>query len=386
MRICLVTSELAGVTDYTGGIGHQYAMLVPELCRQGHELDVVTWRPRRAGILPRLGAELHLIPQPKSNALRVPAFARALGALGGFDVVIAPEYAASAFQYSAHKHAGPLVSHLHSPLALISRHWRLVERALPRVVLQQRLEGLQVRRSDGIVAASRAVLSATRRLWHVEHVPAIVSHNGIELSRVRSLAGGEPPDGFPESDPVVLFTGRLQPAKGVDVLVRAMRRVWERHPDCQLVTLGADLGWGRTTAEEHLLALAGPDARRLLSLGPQPLDRLLPAIARADVVALPSRWETWSQAILEALALGRPLVATAGSGADEAVESGRQAITVRPGDVVELANAIETLLGDAALRERMGQAAAERAGDFDLAVAARRFTTAVEDLARGAGG
>jgi glycosyltransferase involved in cell wall biosynthesis len=97
------------------------------------------------------------------------------------------------------------------------------------------------------------------------------------------------------------------------------------------------------------------------ALGFVPHDRLLGLYERAAVVACPSHREGYGVVCAEAMAHGRPVVASAVGGLRDLVVDGETGLLVPPGDVAALRGALERLLGDGALRARMGRAARERA-------------------------
>ena len=134
----------------------------------------------------------------------------------------------------------------------------------------------------------------------------------------------------------------------------------------------------------HLRDLAGERADRLHILGNQPHESLLPALAASDVVAFPSLWENSSIATLEALALGRAVVATDAGGFPEMIESGTHGLLVPPGDAGALAEALLRLLDDPGLRDRLGAAAAESVARYSPARVAREHAAFLASVAGGA--
>ena len=144
--------------------------------------------------------------------------------------------------------------------------------------------------------------------------------------------------GEPDEPPHVLFAGRLSPEKGVLELVEAAR--------------------GPPARRRRRRPAARPRARgaRL-----RPARRLLRAYERAAVVACPSLREGFGVVCAEAMAHGRPVVASAVGGLRDLVVDGETGLLVPPGDVAALRNALERLLGDAELRRRLGDAARARA-------------------------
>ena len=163
--------------------------------------------------------------------------------------------------------------------------------------------------------------------------------------------------GQPDEPPHVLFAGRLSPEKGVLELVEAARGL-------PLVVAGD-----------------GPLRDRVPgALGFVPHDELLLLYERAAVVACPSLREGFGVVCAEAMAYGRPVVAAAVGGLRDLVVDGDTGMLVPPGDVPALRAALERLLGDEALRNRLGSAARERAREsFSWARATALTVRAYED-------
>lgn len=149
--------------------------------------------------------------------------------------------------------------------------------------------------------------------------------------------------------PLVLYAGKLSPGKGVPVLLDAVEPLRAAVPAARVALAGK----GR---------LAGPPPPGVLVLGVLAHAELFALYAAADVVVVPSVWpEPLSRVLLEAMALGRPVVATAVGGTPEAVEHGVTGLLVPPGDAPALAKALAELLLDPARARGMGEAAARRA-------------------------
>jgi glycosyltransferase involved in cell wall biosynthesis len=147
--------------------------------------------------------------------------------------------------------------------------------------------------------------------------------------------------GEPDDPPHVLYAGRLSPEKGVLELVEAAR--------------GLPL----------VIAGDGPLRDRVPgALGFVPHDRLLGLYESAAVVACPSHREGYGVVCAEAMAYGRPVVASAVGGLRDLVVDGETGLLVPPGDVTALRSALELVLGDAGLRRRLGAAARERAREL----------------------
>jgi glycosyltransferase involved in cell wall biosynthesis len=182
-----------------------------------------------------------------------------------------------------------------------------------------------LRRARLAICASGELADAARELGARE---ARVIPNGIDVP-VEVVEPDEPPH--------ILFAGRLSAEKGVRELVAA--------------TEGLPL----VVAGDGPLRDEVPGA-----LGMVPHDELLRLYERATVVVCPSLREGFGVACLEAMAAGRPVVASAVGGLRDLVVDGETGLLVPPGDVAALRAALERLLGDAVLRRRLGHAARER--------------------------
>jgi glycosyltransferase involved in cell wall biosynthesis len=199
-----------------------------------------------------------------------------------------------------------------------------------------------VRQARLVVVASEALAAAAGELGarEVRVVPS-----GVELPRhVRD----------PEEPPHALYVGRLSEEKGVLELVEAADGL-------PLVVVG-----------DGPLRERVPDA-----LGFVPPSALGPYYERAAVVVCPSRREGYGVVAREAMAYGRPVVASAVGGLPDAVEDGVTGLLVPPRDPAALRAALRRVLDDAALRERLGAAAGVRARERFGRDAAARATLAV---------
>ncbi len=146
----------------------------------------------------------------------------------------------------------------------------------------------------------------------------------------------------------VVFAGRLVKPKGVDVLIRAAREV-----DAELVICGD----GRRAGALRELARHLGVQQRVSFKGWLAADELAEELANASVVAIPSLWpEPFGLVGIEALAAGRPVVASATGGVRDWLEDGRTGVLVRPGDPGDLARALEELLNDPQRQQTMGLA------------------------------
>jgi glycosyltransferase involved in cell wall biosynthesis len=148
--------------------------------------------------------------------------------------------------------------------------------------------------------------------------------------------------------PAVVFAGRLTAAKDLELGLRAMARIGSA-----ALTVVGD-GPDRARLERLRDELDVPAS----FLGARPRGEVLGLMRAADVVMLPSAWENFPHGVVEALAMGTPVVATRVGGVPEVVRDEENGLLVDPGDIDAFAGALQRLVGDDALRTRLAAAAA----------------------------
>lgn len=194
--------------------------------------------------------------------------------------------------------------------------------------------------ADAVVAVSRALSEELIRLG-VQQERVHVVANGVDSSlfflRDRSSVRREL--GVPERARIVLYVGRLEPQKGVVELLDSFERVRARLPDAMLVLIGDGSAIREVRARTDRW---GPAAARVL--GPRPHGDVAAWMGACDVMTLPSWSEGTPNVVLEALASGRPVVATRIGGIPEVLSDERTGLLVPPRDSVALGEALFTAL------------------------------------------
>lgn len=228
------------------------------------------------------------------------------------------------------------------PLVTTEHNVYASSRYLPRWLVK--LNALTCQQDHAIVAVSEAV----RRSLKAEGFRAKeirVIYNGIESPKVA------PP--FPiETPPVITLVGRLNQQKGVDIFLEAMRLL----PECRgwLVGIGGESE--RKRVADHLQRDDLQSRVRWDQTGMEGVR----AMTEASVVVVPSRWEGLGIVALEAMALGRPVVASRVDGLSEVVQEGVTGLLVAPGSPEALAQAVRKVLTDPAQAAEMGRAGRQR--------------------------
>jgi glycosyltransferase involved in cell wall biosynthesis len=220
------------------------------------------------------------------------------------------------------------------------------------------LERWLAKRTDALVAVSPEVRDELVRLGVAPAEKFTVVRVGIELSaRVADLDGraetrrrlGIAGDSF-----TVGWVGRMTGVKRTSDVLLAFKRLRERGVDAFLCMIGDGPEREQLERRAHELGIM----KRTLFLGYQ--EQVAPYYAALDAMILPSGNEGTPVSAIEALAAGRPVVATRVGGLPDVVREGEDGFLVAPGAVDELADRLEQLAADEELRRRMGEAGRER--------------------------
>jgi phosphatidylinositol alpha-mannosyltransferase len=205
------------------------------------------------------------------------------------------------------------------------------------------------RRLDARIAVSRAAAEFVRKRVGGDGIRVIP--NGVEVE----LFANDEPARLPAGRRI-LFVNRLDRRKGFPVMVEAFRLLAAHRPDAVLVVAGDGRDRGAVRA------LSPPVRSRVVMLGAVPHAQLPPFHAACEAFCAPSTGrESFGIVLVEAMAAGLPVVATDIPGYREVVRDGVEGILVPPGDPEAVAEALDRILGDAALAEKLGSAGPERA-------------------------
>jgi glycosyltransferase involved in cell wall biosynthesis len=304
-----------------GGVAQHVGKLVELLRRDGHEVDVVSVENTLYLPIRRL-----MNPSFTLSALAKAAAKRLMGCR--YDVVHAHNVPSAPAMRVArggkvltlHGVFSEQVGYLHGGLAGRLGAWA---------------ERKALEWADAITAVSRSATERYRSLgFNVLYVP-----NAIDPADL-------PEKGTRLFEKQVIYCGRLSREKGVDLLVEVARLV-----DANLIVVGG----GPLERELRELARDNP---RVRFTGPLPRSETLKLVKGSDVFVLPSRHEGLSTALLEAMAMGVPVVATRVGGNPELVEHGETGLLVEP-EPGQLAGAISLLLEDRDLAKRLAENAAK---------------------------
>jgi glycosyltransferase involved in cell wall biosynthesis len=244
----------------------------------------------------------------------------------------------------------------------------------------RRVEATLARWTDAIVCLTEAERDDHLRLGVGEPWQFEVVHSGVDLARFR-MPPRDPEAkrrelGLPAAARVVGCVARLAPVKGVQYLLEALPRIRASVPEAVLVFVGD--GELRPQLERRAQELGVDGAVRFLGLRRDVHE----IVHLFDVSVLPSLNEGMGKAAVEAMAAGKPVVASAVSGLRDVVRPGRNGVLVPPGDPDALSRAVLDLLNDSDRARRLGEAARQDAESYGVEAMVARLEALYDRLLR----
>src|SRR5919198_6512932 len=351
-----------------GGVGGHVRALAGELRRRGHRVDVLA--PAEHPVAEEgcvgLGGSL---PVPYNGSVARIAFGprtaarvhRAL-ATGGYELLHVHEPLSPSVGLLALVQARvPVVATFHANLS------RSLALGAARPLL-----GRAYRRLAGRIAVSASARDTWQR--HFGGTMTVVPNGAA----AEFFANPEPLPGWREGGPTVLFVGRLEPRKGLAYLVRAFLRLKPAFPRLRLLIVGRD----RRHQQEKLMAMVPPRLRPdLLFVGAVPQRDLPSYYASADVFCAPSLGgESFGIVLVEAMAVGLPVVCSDIGGYRDLVRDDHEGLLVPPRDPEALAEALGVLLDNPARRAALAEVACQTASRYAPDVVAGQVVEVYQSL------
>ena len=237
--------------------------------------------------------------------------------------------------------------------------------------------------ADAVVACSNSLARDVPRLAAPLAERTRTIYNGLDPAAATASRSIRQPKGTPVSGPVLLSVATFETKKGLDVLVRAFAICLGTHPSMRLRMIG-QRRTGHATYEEIVQQVAALGiVDRVEFFTDLPNEHVMAAMAAADAFILPSRCEPFGLVLLEAGAIGTPIVATDVDGIPEVVPSADYGLLVPPDDPTALADAILSVFRDpAAAQHRADNMRRRVRQQFTWEIAATRYEALLEVLRR----
>ena len=387
LRLCLLSQQYPSPQDQDasppGGVAVWTKALAQALAGDGHEVTVLARAKEgdarvqfeaadEAGVWVHRVADRPVAPLrrdgllvglPESVARPCEALAQEVGRIlprRRFDLVMGPLWDLEPAGLLG-RGACPVAVSLHTALAQMSPfkpEWTPDYRRthVNRVIAGERR---LLARAPHVLANSAAAVRDIAAALDLPDLPgraALIPHGLPDLAR-----GVRPAPRAPGVE--ILFVGRLEPRKGVDVLLAAIPQVLAAAPAAWLTIVGEDVSpAGDPSWREAFFRLhaGAPWRRRVRFEGALSRADLLARYAACDMVVVPSRYESFGLTALEAMVFAKPCVASGAGGLTEVVVQGETGLLVPPGDADALAAASLRLVGDVDLRRALGTAGRRR--------------------------
>ena len=213
-----------------------------------------------------------------------------------------------------------------------------------------------MKKADAVVVTTEQERIDLQRLYHVDGGNVRVIPAGVDLELFRPMNKAEAKDilGW-NGQPTILYVGRIEPLKGVELVVRALARM-ETADGVRFVVAGGDPGFDGHLDELKRVAQSVGVEDKVAFVGSVEHAELPTYYNAADVFVLPSYYESFGLAALEAMACGTPVVASGVGGLPSFIVSGESGYLVAKRQPDSFGERLDLLLGDENLRESMGRA------------------------------
>ena len=227
---------------------------------------------------------------------------------------------------------------------------------------------------DAIIASTESERMQLKDLYHAPDKKIIIIPPGVDTTRFYPIDKAEAREaiGIPEEDRMVLFVGRIEPLKGIDTLIEAMAKLKMKCHRCPhyLVIIGGDADASPQATNSEMARLKTLSHELgiediIIFLGKRDQAKLPYYYSAAEVVVMPSHYESFGMVALEAMACGTPVIASEVGGLRNLIIEGETGFFIARQDSTTLSDKMKMLLLDDTLRNHISQKAAEYARSYD---------------------
>jgi D-inositol-3-phosphate glycosyltransferase len=389
----------------TGGMNVYVRDLTRELGRQGIHVDVFTRSQDEhvPHVLHDLGYSNRVVHIPagpehpeatQKISQYIPEFADGVIQFAGekgihYDIIHSHYWMSGlAAEKLSNAWGGTPVVHMYHTLGEMKNR---VARSVEEQASKDRLKGERrvLSRADRIIVATLAEITQLRFLYRADDRKMVIIPPGVDTSHFYPIPSDEAKQfiGLNPEDRMVLFVGRIEPLKGVDMLIQAMSCLdlkGARLP-VHLAIVGGEpdaLPEDMTAEMTRLQKLCDELAvgQTVVFLGKRGQDTLPYYYSAAEALVMPSLYESFGMVALEAMACGTPVIASEVGGLGYLVQNALTGYTIPDSDPDELCSKLSILLNNAQLREEMGLRASEYALNYDWQKITEKIINVYKDL------
>ena len=364
-RVCRLVWDYPFEGKSTYGLQPVFVGLSEAQVKQGYDVHVVSAENNGPPEEVVNGVKVHRVRPPFSlNSLRL---VRKLVGPGSGWVVHAHATCGIALTATKYLRPFPLVCHVHgtskshhTPFTLVEGGKTTVKTSSMKASYHMLRERVFWSSADRVLTVSEASKDDVTDFYHIPDQRVRVVLNGVdetvfEPSREPAVPG---PISSLQGRRIILYVGHFGVRKGIFVLLRAMALVRKEVPEAHLVCIGGTPKWlgsyDFVRALREIAASSGV-ADCVTFLDAVPHAELVDYYLASEIFALPSYYETFSKVSVEAMACGKPVVATDSGGLREVVDQNETGLLVKFGSSTQLAHAIVTLLQDRNMAQEMGK-------------------------------
>ena len=366
LNICFVSQEYPPETGW-GGIGSYVYEMARALNEKGHRVIVLARAVEKESYTFTEGIYVYRI-LPRWNLGKIRFFWRFQKIINGYryavagkldelvkkhniDIIESSEIYADILYYQLTRKRRPAIAiKLHTP------RWLVDKIAGNKPELWNRLEYLAewvtIKKADSAYSCSRALLTTAEKYLPKRKYSAV--YNPINLPNKMLVRE--------DDGRTILFVGRLEWHKGVQVFRTVIPKVLNKKADVNFAFLGPDSSWhGGHSLKDYILKQIPEEMKNSVHfLGGVPREKVFEYLQKASMCVLPSLWENFPYTCLEAMSCGCVVVGSRNGGMAEMIEDGTSGILIDPEKPEEISGAILKLLSDKNLCQQMGQNAAVR--------------------------
>ncbi len=344
--------------SYPGGVVNHISCQAHQLTKIGHEVKIIAPASK---VVPAFGDRFIQVgkprPVPASGSIAritispwLDSYVRAILNREKFDIFhlhepLVPTLCTTVLRLSQ----APVIGTFH---ASGGKSWNTYSTPITKFFLRKWL--LKI---DGRIAVSQSALRYVQR--HFQGDYSIIP-NGIDSKHF--YPDVSPFDNFTDGKINILFVGRLESRKGVKYLIDAYKLVAQEIPDIRLIIVGP----GTRLRKKYEKHVSKNHLKNVIFIGYAAYNDLPRYFKTADIVCAPATgWESFGIVLLEAMAVGKPIIASNIEGYASVLNHGIEGLLVPPKNTKKLAGALSTLINDKKLRQKMGAKGRLKAIEYD---------------------